>query len=93
MGYTVPGKSRVMVNAWDIGRDPGRRMCPGMTFAIVGMELFLAVLLFHFDWEIPEGKGPGELDVEEEFDGALRRKNDLCLMALPTESLEKRLSF
>ncbi|KAG0492885.1 hypothetical protein HPP92_006283 [Vanilla planifolia] len=117
MGYTVPSKSRVMVNAWAIGRDSGmwaeperfmperfenggvdfkggsfeyipfgagRRMCPGMAFAMAGMELFLAILLLNFDWKIPEGKGPDELDVEEEFDGALRRKNDLCLLALPS---------
>ncbi|KAG0455388.1 hypothetical protein HPP92_024680 [Vanilla planifolia] len=65
----------------------GRRMCPGMTFALAGMELFLALLLFHFDWEIPRhGSAPQELDMEEEFDGTLRRKRDLCLVAVPRDA-------
>ncbi|KAG0455386.1 hypothetical protein HPP92_024678 [Vanilla planifolia] len=65
----------------------GRRMCPGMTFAFAGMEHFLALLLFHFDWEIPRhGSAPQELDMEEEFDGTLRRKRDLCLVAVPRDA-------
>ncbi|PKA55485.1 Premnaspirodiene oxygenase [Apostasia shenzhenica] len=121
LGYTVPSKSRVMVNAWAVGRDPkiwkdpekfwperfegsgvdfrggnfefipfggGRRMCPGLTFALAGMELFLARLLYQFEWELPGGRNPEELDMEEEFDGSLRRKNHLYLLAFPCSSLE-----
>ncbi|KAI0531013.1 hypothetical protein KFK09_000562 [Dendrobium nobile] len=59
----------------------GRRICPGTTFAMAEIELFISLLLLHFDWEIPGSKGPMELDMEEEFDGTARRKKDLYLIA------------
>ncbi|KAH0470791.1 hypothetical protein IEQ34_000514 [Dendrobium chrysotoxum] len=59
----------------------GRRICPGTTFAMAEIELFISLLLLHFDWAIPGGKGPMELDMEEEFDGTARRKKDLYLIA------------
>ncbi|PKU74075.1 Premnaspirodiene oxygenase [Dendrobium catenatum] len=116
LGFVIPTKARVVVNAWAIARDPkiwknpnsfcpdrfngsthdikgtnyeyipfgsGRRICPGMTFAMAGMELFLSLLLLHFDWEIPGGTDPMELDMEEVFDGTARRKKDLYLIAIP----------
>ena len=56
----------------------GRRICPGMLFAQSSMELALAALLYHFDWELSTG---GELDMEEEMGIAVGWKNDLCLHA------------
>ncbi|KAJ6724355.1 CYTOCHROME P450 71D10 [Salix viminalis] len=81
-GYDIDVKSRVLINAWAIGRDPiywneaekfyperfidvsadfkgssfefipfgaGKRMCPGMSFAIANIEFTLAQMLYHFD--------------------------------------------
>ncbi|KAH0464258.1 hypothetical protein IEQ34_007044 [Dendrobium chrysotoxum] len=37
------------------------------------MELWLAQLLFYFDWELPGGRSPQELDVKEAFGVTLTR--------------------
>lgn len=90
-GFEIPAKTRVIVNAWAIGRDSnlwpepenfhperflnssvdfmgtnfefipfgaGRRICPGILFALPNVELPLAQLLFHFDWKLPNGMKP-----------------------------------
>lgn len=57
----------------------GRRVCPGIAFAQAGMELALAALLYHFDWELPAGLLPWELNMEEVMGITVRRKHDLCL--------------
>uniref|UniRef100_J3L028 Cytochrome P450 n=1 Tax=Oryza brachyantha TaxID=4533 RepID=J3L028_ORYBR len=55
----------------------GRRMCPGMAFGLANMELALAGLLYHFDWEVPGG---GELDMTEALGITTRRRSDLLLV-------------
>ncbi|GJN37604.1 hypothetical protein PR202_gb26578 [Eleusine coracana subsp. coracana] len=57
----------------------GRRICPGMLFAQANIELALAALLYHFDWELTGGVEPSELDMAEEMGLTVRRKNDLYL--------------
>ncbi|CAO2142167.1 unnamed protein product [Urochloa humidicola] len=57
----------------------GRRMCPGITFAQANIEIALAVLLYHFDWELPDGMQPSDLDMTEEMGMTVRRKHDLYL--------------
>ncbi|OEL24641.1 indolin-2-one monooxygenase [Dichanthelium oligosanthes] len=55
----------------------GRRMCPGMNFAVASMELMLANLVYHFDWEMP--RGMNDIDMTEAFGLTLHRKDKLIL--------------
>jgi cytochrome P450 len=118
LGYHVPARTRVIVNAWAIARDPaawerpeefvperfagddlttdyllgqdfrfvpfgaGRRGCPGIGFAVPSMELALASLLYHFDWELPAG-GPSKLEMDELNGLSVRLKATLNLVAKP----------
>ncbi|CAN1808771.1 Desmethyl-deoxy-podophyllotoxin synthase [Linum perenne] len=112
-GYEIPAKTKVIVNAWAISRDPrywadpekfsperfadrsadykgndfqfipfgaGRRICPGMSFAMVFVKLTLANLFFHFNWRLPDDM---ELDMTEAFGMSLGRKHPLCLIPVP----------
>ncbi|EMS61762.1 Premnaspirodiene oxygenase [Triticum urartu] len=56
----------------------GRRMCPGMAFGLANVELALASLLFHFDWEW-SGPESAELDMTEAFGITARRRDKLML--------------
>ncbi|GLT41262.1 hypothetical protein SLA2020_153390 [Shorea laevis] len=61
----------------------GRRLCPGISFGTAIIELALANLLYYFDWKLPEGKKPEDLDMTEIFKAALTRKYDLCVIPIP----------
>uniref|UniRef100_A0A3Q7HJC5 Cytochrome P450 n=1 Tax=Solanum lycopersicum TaxID=4081 RepID=A0A3Q7HJC5_SOLLC len=61
----------------------GKRVCPGMLFATASSELTLARLLYHFDWTLPNGMNPQDLDMTESFGAAATMKNNLYLVATP----------
>ncbi|KAK8545585.1 hypothetical protein V6N12_026416 [Hibiscus sabdariffa] len=61
----------------------GRRMCPGIAFALPNVELPLEKLLYHFDWELPSGMSHQNLDMTELFGVTMRRKDDLILIPTP----------
>ncbi|CAN6195470.1 unnamed protein product [Urochloa humidicola] len=112
LGYHVPARTRVLINAWAINRDTaawghdaeefvperfvgssvdyrgqdftllpfgaGRRGCPGVGFAEPTMELALATLLYHFDWETAGGRA---LDLSEQNGITVHIKAGLPLVA------------
>lgn len=61
----------------------GRRMCPGISFASANVELAFAQLLYQYDWKLPNGGKPEELDMTETYGGTSRMKNDLYAIATP----------
>lgn len=60
----------------------GRRICPGIAFAQSNIELALAAMLYHFNWELQAGVKPKTLDMEEDMGMTVRRKKDLYLHAI-----------
>ena len=64
----------------------GRRMCPGILFAIPSIELPLAHLMFHFDWELPNGMRHEDLDMTEVHGLSAKRKHGLHLIPIPYNS-------
>lgn len=43
----------------------GRRICPGLSFGLMNIELVLTQLLYHFDWEMPGGMTPDDIDMDK----------------------------
>jgi len=118
-GYCIKKKSRVIVNAWAIGRDPkvwsdnaevfcperfansnvdirgldfrlipfgsGRRGCPGIHLGLTTVKIVLAQLVHCFNWELPLGMSPEELDMTEKFGLTMPRSKHL--LAVPTYRL------
>nr|GMC56753.1 cytochrome P450 CYP736A12-like [Ipomoea batatas] len=119
-GYYIPKKSRVIVNAWAIGRNSniwpninaddfiperfidsdvnilghdfvllpfgyGKRMCPGAKLGLLNVKLIVSHLVHGFNWELPKGKSPSEMDMEEAF-GLVTAKSKR-LLAIPSYRL------
>ncbi|KAL4193317.1 hypothetical protein AMTRI_Chr06g198800 [Amborella trichopoda] len=120
-GYEIPKGTKVIINAWAIGRHEeawvnpeefrperfiessidykgqdfelipfgaGRRGCPGIAFGVASFELALANLLLRFDWELPRGMCPNDIDMAEEFGLTMHRKVPLSLVAIPHHQLD-----
>ncbi|KAL5735718.1 hypothetical protein ACOSQ2_030506 [Xanthoceras sorbifolium] len=61
----------------------GRRICPGMSFGLANVELPLAMLLYHFDWKLPNGMKNEDLNMTETFGIVVRRKKELYIVPYP----------
>ncbi|KAK9090285.1 hypothetical protein Sjap_023462 [Stephania japonica] len=57
-----------------------RRSCPGMGFGMGVVEVALANLLYHFDWEVPNGE---ELEMVKGLGLQRIGKARLILLATP----------
>ncbi|KAJ8536530.1 hypothetical protein K7X08_034931 [Anisodus acutangulus] len=64
----------------------GRRGCPGSVFAIVVNELALANLVNKFNFALPQGIKPEDLDMTEGSGLTVRRKSPLLAVATPCSS-------
>ncbi|KAG8094931.1 hypothetical protein GUJ93_ZPchr0012g21776 [Zizania palustris] len=71
----------------------GRRMCPGMGFGLANVEIALASLLYHFDWELPAGMESRVLDMTEKMVVTARRLHDLLLVPVLRVPLPVDSSF
>ncbi|XP_030511168.2 cytochrome P450 71D9 [Cannabis sativa] len=61
----------------------GRRMCAGMAFGLINVEYPLALLLYHFDWKLPNnGIRHEDLDMSESFGTTLKRMKPLSLVPI-----------
>nr|XP_029123446.1 cytochrome P450 71A1 isoform X2 [Elaeis guineensis] len=61
----------------------GRRICPGIGFAVPVIEIAIANLMHHFDWKLPDGMKEEDMDMTEAFGLTMRKKSDLQLLATP----------
>ncbi|KAK2989134.1 hypothetical protein RJ640_027208, partial [Escallonia rubra] len=60
----------------------GRRMCPGIPLAQRVVSLMIASLVHHFEWQLPQGVTPENLDMNDKFGLTLERATPL--VAVPT---------
>ncbi|XP_019179051.1 PREDICTED: cytochrome P450 CYP736A12-like [Ipomoea nil] len=63
----------------------GKRMCPGAKLGLLNVKLIVSNLVHGFDWELPKGKSPSEMDMEEAF-GLVTAKSK-HLLAIPSYRL------
>nr|GMC93238.1 cytochrome P450 CYP736A12-like [Ipomoea batatas] len=63
----------------------GRRSCPGLQLGVTVVRLVVANLVHCFDWALPNGMLPDDLDMTEELGAVVRRAKNL--IAVPTYGL------
>ncbi|KAL4574056.1 hypothetical protein LXL04_020878 [Taraxacum kok-saghyz] len=61
----------------------GRRGCPGRAFAMAINEKVMATVLSRFDWSLPQGVKPKDVDMNETFGLANHRKVPLLALGKP----------
>lgn len=67
----------------------GRRVCAGVSMGIRMVQLMLASLLHSFDWSLPEGQLPENLDMAEAYGLTLQKA--VPLLAAPVARLPHHL--
>ncbi|GAB2289446.1 hypothetical protein Dimus_023755 [Dionaea muscipula] len=64
----------------------GRRGCPGLNLATPLIGLALANLLYRFDWSLPRGMSPDDVDMIEDQGITVQKKMPLLLAATPRKN-------
>ncbi|KAI3516220.1 hypothetical protein L1887_15131 [Cichorium endivia] len=59
----------------------GRRGCPGMNLGLVNIGLVISNIVHCFEWELPDGMSPSDLDMKEKFGLTIPRIKPL--LAIP----------
>ncbi|KAJ6695563.1 CYTOCHROME P450 FAMILY 76 SUBFAMILY C POLYPEPTIDE 5-RELATED [Salix koriyanagi] len=62
----------------------GRRICPGLPLAMRMLHLMLGSLILSFDWKLPDGVTPENLDMDDKFGLTLQKAQPL--RAIPIRS-------
>ncbi|XVF52082.1 hypothetical protein PTKIN_Ptkin04bG0236400 [Pterospermum kingtungense] len=55
----------------------GRRLCLGLPLATRMVHLMLASMILSFDWKLPQGTNPEDLDMQEHFGMTLKKAKPL----------------
>ncbi|KAJ8639289.1 hypothetical protein MRB53_015983 [Persea americana] len=63
----------------------GRRGCPAVQMGLTMVQLAVAQLIHCFNWELPNGMRPADLDMSEKYSLVMPRANHL--LAIPTYRL------
>ncbi|KAL7109100.1 hypothetical protein ACP275_06G154000 [Erythranthe tilingii] len=58
----------------------GRRMCPGFNLAFKSIQIVVASLVHYFDWRLPNGMDPTQIDTDSVFGTVLKKKKPLLLI-------------
>nr|XP_043622397.1 costunolide synthase-like [Erigeron canadensis] len=58
----------------------GKRICAGMTFGLNMVEHVVATFLYHFDWKLPNGLKPDEVDMTEVYGASVLPKYPLQIV-------------
>ncbi|KAK4850071.1 hypothetical protein QYF36_003638 [Acer negundo] len=87
---TADNVKAVILDVWIAGGetsattlDWAMRICPGISYGLANVELPLAMLLYHFDWKLPNEMKSEDLDMTEAAGLAVRRKDELCVIPIP----------
>ena len=76
--------SNIDITGQDFGAIPfgsGRRICPGILMGLANVELAVASLVYHFDWQMPPGIRAEDIDTDVVPGITMHKKNPLILVA------------
>ncbi|KAI0520423.1 hypothetical protein KFK09_007898 [Dendrobium nobile] len=65
----------------------GRRICPGLPLGVRMVQLMLASLIQSFEWSLPDGMKPKDLNLDEQFGLTLSLASPLVALATPVRKM------